>query len=424
MTASTSNVPQPTFTPTGLQLAGEQAILAGVQADQVAAFATAGKTLSTELTTPQGQLASSESFIIAAWQALFAQLIANVDPLTSSGAYQDALGRIYFMTRNPAVAATIPGVIVTGTPGVTAAAGTLQARSPDGSLWSNQTDVTYDATTGNAIVTYVAAVAGVGPVATPNTLKIYQQVNGWLGIANPNGSVAGVDVESRSEFETRRQESVSIGGIGQAANVRAAVLAVAGVTDCYVYNNGSDSAINYGATNYPIPAHSIAISVTGGADADVALAINSKLDCGCGFSGQGTTTVTVMDSINYPPPYPQYPVRFVRPPTVEVYFDVQVAQLPNVPATYIQDIQKAIVAAFVNGFSTDDGKITLSRARIGMQLIGAAYKPVVAVLNPNLIPVKIFIGTSANPTGESITMGIDQQPTIANLNISVSQIAV
>ncbi|AAR89325.1 gp33 [Burkholderia phage Bcep43] len=421
---TTTNVPQPTFTPTGLQLAGEQAILAGVQADQVAAFATAGKTLSTELTTPQGQLASSEAFIVAAWQALFAQLIANVDPLTSSGAYQDALGRIYFMTRNPAVAATIPGVVVTGTPGVTATAGTLQARSPDGSLWSNQTDVTYDATTGNATVTYVAAVAGVGPVATPNTLKIYQQVNGWLGIANPNGSVAGVDVESRSEFETRRQESVSIGGIGQAANVRAAVLAVPGVTDCYVYNNGSDSAINYGATNYPIPAHSVAISVTGGADADVALAINSKLDCGCGFSGQGTTTVTVMDSINYPPPYPQYPVRFVRPPTVEVYFNVQVAQLPNVPATYIQDIQKAIVAAFVSGFSTDDGKITLSRARIGMQLIGAAYKPVVAVLNPNLIPVNIFIGTSANPTGESITMGIDQQPTIANLNVSVSQIAV
>lgn len=419
-----TNVPQPTFTPTGLQLAGEQAILAGVQADQVAAFATAGKTLSTELTTPQGQLASSEAFIVAAWQALFAQLIANVDPLTSSGAYQDALGRIYFMTRNPAVAATIPGVIVTGTPGVTAAAGTLQARSPDGSLWSNQTDVTYDATTGNAAVTFVAAVAGVGPVATPNTLKIYQQVNGWLGIANPNGSVAGVDVESRSEFETRRQESVSIGGIGQAANVRAAVLAVAGVTDCYVYNNGSDSAISYGATSYPIPAHSIAISVTGGADADVARAINSKLDCGCGFSGQGTTTVTVMDSINYPPPYPQYPVRFVRPPTVEIYFNVQVAQLPNVPATYIQDIQKAIVAAFVSGFSTDDGKIVLSRARIGMQLIGAAYKPVVAVLDPNLIPVNIFIGTSANPTGESITMGIDQQPTIANLNISVSQIAV
>ena len=421
---TTSNVPQPTFTQTGLQLAGEQAILAGVQADQVAAFAQAGKTLSTELTTPQGQIASSESFIVAAWQALFAQLIANTDPLTSSGVFQDALGRIYFMTRKPAVAATIPGVILTGTPGVLAAAGTLQARSPDGSLWSNQAAVTYDATTGNATVTFVAATAGFGPVATPGTLKIYQQVNGWLGVSNPNGSVAGKDVESRSEFETRRQESVTIGGIGQAANVRAAVMAVAGVTDCYVYNNGSDSAITYGATNYPIPAHSIAVSVTGGTDADVALAINSKLDCGCGFSGQGTTTVTVLDSINYAPPYPQYPVRFVRPPTVEIYFNVQVAQLPNVPSTYIQDIQNAIVAAFVNGFSTDDGKIVLSRARIGMQLIGAAYKPVVSVLDPNLIPVNIFIGTSASPTAESVTMGIDQQPTIANLNISVSQIAV
>ena len=421
---TTSNVPQPTFTPTGLQLAGEQAILAGVQADQVAAFAQAGKTLSTELTTPQGQIASSGSFIVAAWQALFAQLIANTDPLTSSGVFQDALGRIYFMTRKPAVAATIPGVIVTGTPGVTASAGALQARSPDGSLWSNQTAVTYDATTSNATVTFVAATTGFGPVATPGTLKIYQQVNGWLGISNPNGSVAGKDVESRSEFETRRQESVTIGGMGQAANVRAAVSSVVGVTDCFIYNNGSDTAINYGATSYPIPAHSIAISVTGGTDADIALAINAKLDCGCGFSSQGTTTVTVVDNINYAAPYPQYPVRFVRPTPVEIYFNVQVAQLPNVPSTYIQQIQNAIVAAFVNGFSTDDGKIALSRARIGMQLIGAAYKPVVSVLDPNLIPVNIFVGTSASPTGESVTMGIDQQPTIANLNISVSQIAV
>ena len=98
----TTNVPQPQFTPTGLSVSDEQTIFAGVLADYVSAFALSGKALSTELTTPQGQLGTSQADIVSSWQAQFLQLIANVDPLTSSGSFQDALGRIYFLTRKPA----------------------------------------------------------------------------------------------------------------------------------------------------------------------------------------------------------------------------------------------------------------------------------------------------------------------------------
>lgn len=80
---STTSVPLPQFTPTGLVTASEQAILQGVLADYVAAFAATGKVLNTELTTPQGQLASSQAYMVAAFQAMLAQLIANVDQLTS-----------------------------------------------------------------------------------------------------------------------------------------------------------------------------------------------------------------------------------------------------------------------------------------------------------------------------------------------------
>ena len=54
-----TNVPLPTFTDAGLTVPGEADILTGVLADYVDAFALTGRALSTELTTPQGQLAQT-----------------------------------------------------------------------------------------------------------------------------------------------------------------------------------------------------------------------------------------------------------------------------------------------------------------------------------------------------------------------------
>lgn len=421
----TTNVPLPQFTPAGLVTYSEQDILAGVQADYVSDFALSGKTLSTELTTPQGQLATSQAYMVADFQALLAQLIANFDPLTSSGAYQDALLRLYLLTRKAATYGTVP-VSIGGVPGSTFAAGAMQARSAaDGTIWANQAAVTI-APSGTATATFQALVAGSTPAVTvgTNSLTIYQSAPGWQTVTATSASVPGLDVETRAEAEVRRQESVQIGGNGTAQNVRAAVAAVTNVTDVYVYNNGSDAAITYGATSYPIPAHSVAISVTGGLDVDVATAIQAKLDAGCGMSSQGTTSVTLADSVNYAPPYPQYVYRFIRPPATEVYLTVNVANLTTLPADYVVQVQKAIAAAFLNGFATSDGSITVNRARIGAQIIAAAYLPVVNTL-ANITPVEVFIGFTASPaSGLSVMLGIDQQPVCPATNITVNAVTI
>jgi hypothetical protein len=420
MTATT-NAPLPQFTPTGLMTASEQAILQGVLADYVAAFALSGKTLSTDLTTPQGQLATSQAYMVAAFQAALAKLIANVDPLTSSGAYQDALGRIYFLTRQAATYATVPAT-VGGTVGQSLPAG-AQVISSDGTIWASETAVTFGAG-GTAQVTFQAATAGSGPIAAVNDLRIYQQLPGWQSVSNAVGSTPGTDIESRQTFEARRADSVQIGGRGQPQNVKAAIANVTGVTDVFVYNNGADNAINYGTTSYPIPAHSIAISVAGGADTDVAAAIWSKLDCGCGFSSQGTTTIIVQDTVNYNAPYPAYPIRFVRPTPVQVYLTVNVAALPTLPANYVAQVQKAVSAAVTNGYLSTDGSINIPRARIGGQIIAAEYAAPVIALG-NITPVSLYIGTSPSPTsGASITLGIDQLPVCVALNINVQQVSV
>lgn len=322
---STTSVPLPQFTPTGLVTASEQAILQGILTDYVTAFAATGKALSTELTTPQGQLASSQAYMVAAFQAMLAKLIANVDPLTSSGAYQDALGRIYFLTRQQATFAYVVGQ-VGGVVGAALPAGS-QVRSSDGTIWASVLPIVFD-NTGAGEVAFQATTAGALPMAGVNDLRIYQQVPGWESVANSAPGVPGRDVEGRADFETRRADSVQIGGTGTPQAIRAAVANVPGVSDVYVYNNGSDSAITAGSTAYPIPAHSIAINATGGDVDAIAQAIWSKISCGCGFSTQTTITVNVEDTVGYTEPFPVYPIRFMhdRPPT-QVYFTVNVANL-------------------------------------------------------------------------------------------------
>lgn len=421
----TTNVPIPSFSPTGLVTYDEQTILAGVQQDWVSAFAINGKTLSTELTTPQGQLQQSQAYMVAAFQAQLAQLIANVDPMTSSGIYQDALGRIYFLTRQAATFATVTAT-VTGTVGATLPAGS-QVKSSDGTIWASTAAAVYGAG-GTASVTFRSLIAGSIPAAGVNDLRIYQQVPNWVAVSNSVPSVPGTDTENRVEFETRRAASVQIGGVGQPANVRAAIANVAGVTDLYVYNNGGDTAVNYGTTSYPIPAHSIAIIVSGGANAAIAAAINSKLDCGCGMStsaGLGTlVTVNVQDTVNYVAPYPTYPVRFVRPATTQVYMTVNVANLSTLPANYVLQVQRALAAAFANGFTSTDGTISIPRARIGGQIIASEYAAPILALG-SITPVTIFVGTSPAPSsGNSYTSGIDQQPVCPQLNITVNAISV
>lgn len=422
---TTTNVPLPTFTPTGLSVPAPQAVLTGVQQDWVQAFAIAGKSLNTELTTPQGQLQQAQAYMVSQFFAAMAQCVSNVDPMTSSGVYQDALGRIYFLTRQAATYATVAATVI-GTPGQTLPAGS-QAKSSDGSIWATTAAVVFGPSS-SATVTFQATVAGTGPAAAINDLSIYQQVPGWESVSNAAPSVPGTDTETRQAFEQRRYESVNIGGTGQAAAVRAAIGNVTGVTDAFVYNNGGDTAITYGASSYPIPAHSIALVVSGGSDADVAAAINAKLDCGCGLptaAGLGTlVTVNVEDTVNYAPPYPTYAVRFVRPLVTTVYFTVNVANLTTLPVDYIVQVQEAVAAAFANGYSSADGTINIGRARIGGQIIAAEYNAPLLALG-NITPVSVFVGTAAAPaSGDALLLGIDQQPVTSTVAITVNAVSV
>src|SRR3954468_17682965 len=119
---ATSSVPPLVFTPGGVVAPSSADILAGALADTNAAFG--GKMNTADLETPQGQLASSLSAIVEDKNADILEVVAGVDPAFSSGRFQDALGRIYFMDRQPATP-TIVTVTASGAPNTPIPAGSL-----------------------------------------------------------------------------------------------------------------------------------------------------------------------------------------------------------------------------------------------------------------------------------------------------------
>lgn len=231
MTTYTTNVPEMTIGDTGAVAPTESDILAGVQADQQAAF---GSDLNTSLTTPQGQIATSETAIIADKNAQLLALYNGVDPSYASGRMQDAIGRIYYMTRIAATSTTVTATC-TGAEG-TVIPVNAQAQDQDGNLYLC-TEAGTIPSGGSIDLTFQCATTG--PIACPAGYldTIYQAISGWDSITNASAGVEGSDVETRAAFEYRRKNSVAGNSQGTPAAVLAAVLSVSDVLDAYVLDN-------------------------------------------------------------------------------------------------------------------------------------------------------------------------------------------
>lgn len=382
----TTNVPRPTFGDRGFIAPAPSDVLAGVQADQNVAF---GGNLNPALETPQGQIAQSDTAIIDAANDSFVSITNGMDPAFSSGRMQDGIGRIYFITRNPALPTSV-ACLCRGTVGITIPAGS-RAQAQDGNLYTctDGGDIGADGT-----VTLNFACNVVGPIPCPaGTLtKIYQAIPGWDSITNPSDGVLGRDTESRQEFELRRQESVAKNSIGTLPAILGSVLNVDNVLDAFAYQNNTKNPITYrGATLGP---NSIYVSVVGGDDNAVAEAIWLKAPPGCAFNGN--TSITVYDTNPvYTPPLPSYVVTFERPAPLTVYFQVSIANTADVPADAVTQIQAAIIAAFAG---SDGG----SRARIASTLYASRYICPINALGSWAQVVSLFIG-SANGADAVVT---------------------
>jgi len=469
----TTNVPAPTFGANGFIAPLESAILAGAQADLNQAF---GGNLNPALNTPQGQLASSLTAIIAQTDSEFLALSNGVDPAYAAGRMQDAIGRIYFLTRIPASSTTV-------TVRCTGAVGTV---IPVGSMVSDAAGNLYTSLAAGTIpiagfIDIVFSSVLTGPIACPigYITAIYQAIIGWDRVENLAAGTPGTDVESRADFEFRRELSVAMNAQGTLDAILGTVLQVANVLDAYGTENvtsiqsgaqvigtiattvltvsavasgtlavgdmvigagieqgtfisslgtgtGGTGTYNLNLTHtigapttfvvaqggVRLKAHSIYFAVYGGLAQSIGNAIWLKKSPGCDYNGNTTVTVTDSGNGTYQLPYPSYTVLFQIPAPVAIKFAITMATNAQVPNDAIAQVRDAVLATF-------NGSSGTSRARIGAEIYHSSYYSAIFALGQWVQIFEILVGVgTANRT--SVLIGIHQVPTLTSTDISVT----
>ena len=451
---TTTNVPTITQTPNGWIAPTQADVLAGVQADINTAFGgglnfPAGPPAPGTVAPAQVQLSVTETAIIGNTNDLLVALFNGVDPAFAAGRMQDAIGRIYFMTRIPA-SSTVAQCTCSGLSGVIIPAGTLAADTA-GNIYS-ATETATIPIGGSVVVPFANNVQGPIPCPATTLNIIYQSIPGWSSINNSADGVEGNLVESRSQFENRRLQSVASNSINSTQAIQGEVLSVANVVGAYTQDNSnayiiaanpvcvitgsiattsltvatvvsgtvavgqtiSGPGVATGTTitggssspwtispsqtvasatlqlgGVQIPANSIYCSVAGGLEADIAAAIFAKKPPGIPMAGN--TTSTVYDtSFPYPPPGIPYSITYETPPNVEIYFNVTILNSPIVPATAAAQVQAAIMNAFIG----NDGGL---RQQMGSLILTSRFYQGIYTLGPWALLSAMTIGSSASP---------------------------
>lgn len=391
------SVPKLKWTQSGVVVPAEADVLSGTQDDINQAF---GGNLNPALETPQGQLATSLAEEIAAKNAEIANITNQVNPDLAAGRWQDAIGRIYFLSRIPAQG-TVVQATANGLPGTVIASGAL-AKDGNGNLWEVTTPATINSN-GTASVAFTSQP--LGPIAVPAELSIYQAIPGWDSIAVVSG-VVGRDVESRSAFEARRRAAIALNAKGYAAAIHGAVLNLDGVLSAYAISNYGSGSKTVGG--YTLAPHSVYVAVVGGTDAEVANAIWLKNSMGCDYNGN--TTVTVVDDSIGSDPLPQYNIKFERPADLPIYYAVTIKADSSLPT----DIDSQIQTAIENALSGADGK---PAAQIGSTVYASRFYSGIALLGVEIID--ILIGTSSgSETANTVAVNIDQMPTFGGQTVT------
>lgn len=451
-----SATPRPQFTDRGYIAPAESDIMTGVKADLNAAF---NASLAFSNGSPETQLANSTTAELGYINALFLALANGVDPSYASGRMQDAIGRIYFLSRLPATATTI-NVVCTGLTGTTISVGAT-VQDTIGNRYAATQAGTISAL---GSITLPFACTTLGAVAIPDTVAIYQTLIGWESAAVDSGE-EGRELESRAAFEARRYASVALNSVGQVSSIYGAIMQ-AGVESAFISSNPHAYPISFnpaavvtasissttmtvthvtsgtvavgqtvngsglatgititglgtgsgGTGTYTVSSaqtisseiinlggvviapHTIYACVYGGSSDAIGYALWSKAPPGVGYTGN--TPVTVYDtSVPYPSPGVPYDVAFQSATPITVYVDVYLANNGNVPADAQTQVQTAVLAAFSGADGGDP-------AQIGGRVLTSRFYAGISALGVWAQILSIAIGDSLQSSAASVTGAI------------------
>lgn len=399
-----TQVPKIRFTQTGVEIPDESAILDGALADLDRAF---GGGMNKSLSSPQGQLAQSLTAIIGDKNSQILEVCNQIDPERNDGRWQDAIGNIYFMRRKPG-RGTVVQAKCSGIVGTIIPSGSL-AMDASGNMYESLSPVVIGED-GTVVAQFQNREHGPIPCPVNSLTRIYSTVTGWERIDNESAGTLGALQENRFEFERRRRDSVALGGQGSVESLRAALLAIDGVSDVYVTDNPTSSAVQRGATNYSIDRNSLYVAIIGGSAEDIARTIHRRKSAGCGMVGSVEHTIEIRDG--YAPPYPKYTYRWEVPSTVPIYFKVSIVSDDGLPGDIVTRIRESVISEF-------SGMGNGPRASIGSTVSSGRYYSGAYAIS-NLVHINsITVGKTAAAGLGQVEMGIDQMPTLSPDDIHV-----
>lgn len=177
---------------------------------------------------------------------------------------------------------------------------------------------------GGEIEDVVFVAQSAGPVrADAGTLTVIAEtVTGWNSITNPEDATLGALEEADTPLRLRREDELNRAGSTTARAVRAAVLAVDGVTACTVLENDTDATVS------GMPPHSLQAVVLGGDDQAIAEAIEGEKAGGIqAFGSEGP--FTVIDSQGE-----SHSIDFSRPAVQEINIEVTLQAFAAATGTF------------------------------------------------------------------------------------------
>lgn len=395
---------------TGFSVSETSEIREEVAQDWVNAFKETGRPdLNTDPETPQGQLIDSQTAAIHQKDTELAFLANQFNPQTASGRWQDALAKIYFLSRKPAINSTAVCTL-TGMNGTTVTAGALIRSSYDSTLWILNKDAVIGEN-GTVTAVFTCQTEGAIQAGAGTLTQIVTTTPGWDAVTNALTAEVGQLAESQAAFETRRYQSVALNGRSTTASVYARVADLKNVIATYVTDNKTN--VNQTVDGYTLKPHSIYVAVIGGDNSDIAKAIYNSVSAGCDYNGNTTVNVTDENTNAVES------VTFMRPSQLPLYVKVTIHDDGNLPDGYESIIKEAVY----NNFYCLDTQTTINgdailRVVMNTDIYASRFMP--SILNAGISQLlRVELSQNNSTWGDFIHVPISAEPVLETGNIQI-----
>lgn len=371
-----------------------------------------GQDIDISAKTPQGQLLDSWTATVFDKNNKLVFLSNMWNPETNMGKWQEDVGKIYFANKHLAYPTQVY-CTCTGLPGTVIPVGAMaQSKSGDIFLLSHEIVIPASGIYENALF----YCEKTGPIYCPKDScnRIYQRINGWDTVTNPEAGILGANEESRLAFERRRYASVAKNAHGNVSAVWGAIANLDGVLSVNIAENITN--VEMMLKGVLVNGHSMFISVWGGDNMEIAKTIFERKDAGCGLDGN--TQVVVLTPTRDNDTTQETVITFHRPSQTRAYVQVNAKIYPDITPSNIEHLIKQQV------YNDWYGLLDANRVEIGEEVFASRFYCPLNQL-PNYKLTSVFVGRDS-ATGEpfewvdSFSSTIDEIPVLTLDDIEVN----